>query len=103
MQIIFFFAVKTLEGLPHKLPEVLREQYIKTVLVGYLLWPLAHIINFRFIPADLRILYVNWYAALSPPFLLIKPVAQALARICIHPGDTMPAYINVYLYCSGHI
>ena len=57
---MFFFAVKTLEGLPHKLPEVLREQYLKTVLVGYLLWPLAHIINFKFIPADLRILYVNW-------------------------------------------
>ncbi|CAK0744581.1 hypothetical protein CVIRNUC_001559 [Coccomyxa viridis] len=57
--IVFFFAVKTLEGLPHKLPEVLREQYLKTVLVGYLLWPLAHIINFKFIPTDLRILYVN--------------------------------------------
>ncbi|CAL5219254.1 g1050 [Coccomyxa viridis] len=57
--VVFFFATKTLEGLPHKLPEVLREQYVKTVLAGYLLWPLAHIINFKFIPADLRILYVN--------------------------------------------
>ena len=51
-RLFFFFAVKTLEGLPHKLPEVLREQYLKTVLVGYLLWPLAHIINFKFIPTD---------------------------------------------------
>ena len=39
---------------------------MKTVLAGYLLWPLAHIINFKFIPADLRILYVNWYS--SSPF-----------------------------------
>ncbi len=45
---------------------MLREQYVKTVLVGYLLWPLAHIINFKFIPTDLRILYVNWYAHLFP-------------------------------------
>ena len=44
--------------------EVLREQYVKTVLAGYLLWPLAHIINFKFVPADLRILYVNWYSSL---------------------------------------
>ena len=35
---------------------------MKTVLAGYLLWPLAHIINFKFVPADLRILYVNWYS-----------------------------------------
>lgn len=41
---------------------MLRGQYVKTVLAGYLLWPLAHIINFKFVPADLRILYVNWYS-----------------------------------------
>jgi hypothetical protein len=103
VQIVFFFAVKTLEGLPHKLPDVLREQYVKTVLVGYLLWPLAHIINFRFIPADLRILYVNWYAALSPQFLLIKPVVQALALTRKYPGDPTPAYINVYVQFSEHV
>lgn len=57
--IVFFFATKTLEGQPHKLLETLREKYLKTVLIGYIIWPLAHIINFKFVPNDLRILYVN--------------------------------------------
>lgn len=57
--VVFFLVTKTLEGHPEKLLEVLREKYLKTVLVGYILWPLAHIINFRFVPNDLRILYVN--------------------------------------------
>lgn len=57
--VLFFFATKTLEGQPHKLMETLREKYLKTVLYGYIIWPLAHIINFKFVPNDLRILYVN--------------------------------------------
>ncbi|KAK9908887.1 hypothetical protein WJX75_004228 [Coccomyxa subellipsoidea] len=58
--VVFFFATKTLEGQPHKLIETLREKYLKTVALGYIIWPLAHIINFRFVPNDLRILYVNF-------------------------------------------
>ncbi len=57
--LVFFFATKTLEGQPHKLLEMIREKYLKTVLIGYIIWPLAHIINFKFVPNDLRILYVN--------------------------------------------
>lgn len=58
--VAFFFATKTLEGQPHKLLETLRGTYIRTLLLGYLIWPLAHIINFKFVPNDLRILYVNF-------------------------------------------
>ncbi len=58
--LVFFFATKTLEGQPHKLLETIREKYLKTVLFGYIIWPLAHIINFKFVPNDLRILYVNF-------------------------------------------
>ncbi|BDA41984.1 probable protein SYM1 [Coccomyxa sp. Obi] len=57
--LLFFFATKTLEGQPHKLLETIREKYLKTVLIGYIIWPLAHIINFKFVPNNLRILYVN--------------------------------------------
>lgn len=64
--VVFFFATKTLEGQPHKLIETLREKYLKTVALGYIIWPLAHIINFRFVPNDLRILYVN--------FVQVKPL-----------------------------
>lgn len=46
--------------------QVLREKYLKTVLVGYILWPLAHIINFRYVPGNLKILYVNCVQASSP-------------------------------------
>ena len=58
---------------------------MKTVLAGYLLWPLAHIINFKFIPADLRILYVNWYVS--------APLSE-LSRESWRPSPTL---------CSPHI
>ena len=57
--LIFFTAVKLLEGQVHKLREVLREKFLKTLAAGYLLWPLALIISFRYVPTDLRILYLN--------------------------------------------
>ena len=142
--VVFFFATKTLEGLPHKLPgqdnmcnalphsasasgdavqiispdfvcveplacclhssgltwcaEVLREQYVKTVLAGYLLWPLAHTINFKFVPADLRILYVNWYSFVCLPACLCghatSQVSHNTARAIIHASQKVVNFMT---------
>ena len=37
----------------------MQDKLIKTVAANYLLWPAAHIINFRFVPTEHRILYNN--------------------------------------------
>jgi Mpv17 / PMP22 family len=29
------------------------------MLFGYCVWPAAHVINFRYVPSDLRVLYIN--------------------------------------------
>jgi protein Mpv17 len=40
------------------------------LLANYALWPIAHLINFKFVPSEQRILYINcvqiiWSAYLS--------------------------------------
>ncbi len=39
--------------------QVIHDKLVKTVLAGYLVWPAAHVVNFRFVPSDLRVLYIN--------------------------------------------
>lgn len=37
----------------------LKAKYVPTLIAGWKLWPLAHFINFAFIPNQHRILYTN--------------------------------------------
>eukprot|EP01025_Chloroclados_australasicus_P023997 TRINITY_DN2416_c0_g1_i1.p1 TRINITY_DN2416_c0_g1~~TRINITY_DN2416_c0_g1_i1.p1 ORF type:complete len:301 (-),score=5.21 TRINITY_DN2416_c0_g1_i1:893-1714(-) len=46
------------------------QKLLPTMLANYAIWPLAHIINFRYVPSQQRILYINcvqivWSAFLS--------------------------------------
>ena len=45
--VIFYSAFKTMEGDAASIPATLREKFIPTLLAGYALWPMVHIINFR--------------------------------------------------------
>jgi protein Mpv17 len=56
---LFYATLTTLEGRPQDIPEVINEKIVKTVLAGYMVWPAAHVVNFRFVPSDLRVLYIN--------------------------------------------
>lgn len=40
-------------------PQIIREKLVKTILAGYCVWPAAHVVNFRYVPSDLRVLYIN--------------------------------------------
>lgn len=67
---VFFAVIKTLEGTPSLIIPTIKAKLIKTLLANYAIWPLAHIINFKFIPSSQRILYINcvqvvWSAYLS--------------------------------------
>ncbi|KAL0037064.1 hypothetical protein WJX77_011353 [Trebouxia sp. C0004] len=67
---VFFAVIKTLEGTPALIIPTIKAKLVKTLLANYAMWPLAHIINFKFIPSSQRILYINcvqviWSAYLS--------------------------------------
>ncbi|GMH40905.1 hypothetical protein BSKO_08809 [Bryopsis sp. KO-2023] len=66
----FFTFIRIVEGHPGQIIPTIQAELIPTVLASYALWPLAHLINFRFIPSQQRILYINavqiaWTAYLS--------------------------------------
>ena len=46
-------------GEPEKIISTIRAKFVPTILAGYTVWPLAHLINFRFISGQQRILYIN--------------------------------------------
>lgn len=67
---VFFAFIRTLEGHPDQVIPTIQEELIPTILSSYVIWPLAHLINFRFVPSQQRILYINavqivWTAFLS--------------------------------------
>ena len=45
--VVFYSAFKTMEGDAAGIPATLRDKFWPTLLAGYALWPVAHIINFR--------------------------------------------------------
>lgn len=56
---IFFASLAMMEGNGASIPAILDEKLVPTVLAGYMLWPLAHLINFKFVPSRNRLLYIN--------------------------------------------
>lgn len=56
---VFFSFVRTLEGHPELAFSTIQSELVPTLVANYALWPLAHLINFRFVPSQQRILYIN--------------------------------------------
>lgn len=50
---------KHMQGTPALIIPTIKAKLVKTLLANYAMWPLAHIINFKFIPSKQRILYIN--------------------------------------------
>ena len=53
-----------------------QDKYVSTLLAGYTVWPLVHVINFRFIPSSQRVLYIN--------------CVQVRTRACLGPLFRLP-------------
>eukprot|EP01026_Neomeris_dumetosa_P041461 TRINITY_DN3436_c0_g1_i2.p2 TRINITY_DN3436_c0_g1~~TRINITY_DN3436_c0_g1_i2.p2 ORF type:complete len:278 (+),score=18.53 TRINITY_DN3436_c0_g1_i2:60-836(+) len=66
-----FFAFNNLcQGDVDNISVDIQTKLLPTMLANYAIWPLAHIINFRYVPSQQRILYINcvqivWSAFLS--------------------------------------
>lgn len=58
--VMFFACFALLEGRSTAyLRAQLRAKFLPTLVKGFALWPAAHLINFRYVPNPMRILYVN--------------------------------------------
>ncbi|KAK9803863.1 hypothetical protein WJX73_010251 [Symbiochloris irregularis] len=67
---VFFVFVYLLQGRPEAIVPTIQRKLVPMLLCNYALWPLAHLINFKFVPQQQRILYINcvqiiWSAYLS--------------------------------------
>lgn len=66
---VFFTFVRTLEGHPEAALATIQSELVATIVANYAVWPLAHIINFRFVPSQQRILYINFVQILWTCYL----------------------------------
>jgi hypothetical protein len=57
--VLFFTVVTLLEGRPGAVGAVVSAKFWPTLAANYAIWPLAHLINFKYVPAPYRILYNN--------------------------------------------
>jgi len=57
--VIFYTIIKTMEGQSDRIMSTIKEKFWPTLLAGYTVWPLAHLINFKFIANNQRVLYIN--------------------------------------------
>lgn len=67
---VFFAFVNSFEGRPDLILPSISAKLLPMLAANYALWPLAHLINFKFVPSKQRILYINcvqilWSAYLS--------------------------------------
>lgn len=56
---VFFAFNQLLQGHPELILATIKDTLVPTLTANYALWPLAHLVNFKFIPSEQRILYIN--------------------------------------------
>jgi hypothetical protein len=57
---VYFSAISLMEGQDlDYIKSKFQNDYWKSLQANYILWPAAHIVNFRLIPSQYRIVYVN--------------------------------------------
>lgn len=49
---VYFAVIKTLEGSPELILATLQSKFVPTLAANYVIWPIAHLINFRFVPSE---------------------------------------------------
>ncbi|KAG2484417.1 hypothetical protein HYH03_016831 [Edaphochlamys debaryana] len=74
---MFFVAIKLLEGKPGDIGPTLKKSYVKALLGGYLLWPVAGVLNFALLPNEYRLLFNNCVNIVWTCFLSIMSSGDA--------------------------
>lgn len=55
----FIISMPALQGHPEATIPAIQNKLIPMMLANFAVWPIAHLINFKFIPSQQRILYIN--------------------------------------------
>lgn len=79
--------------------QVLREKFVKTILAGYCVWPAVHVLNFRFVPGELRVLFVNCVQAclLLAPTFAVRMGQWPPLHTCQYRGSRSGALYNRHI------
>jgi protein Mpv17 len=85
---VYFALIKAMEGEPAAIIPTIQAKFWPTLAANYMIWPLAHLINFRFVKSEYRILYNNavcvaWLTYLS---LITHSKVDLLALLHISSG-----------------
>lgn len=97
MTVVFLTFLTTLEGRPETIATVLQTKLLPILAANFTLWPMAHLVNFKFVPPEQRILFNNVVAIVWTTWLSWKcggPVGGGHAGT---PRDALAAGIP----CAG--
>lgn len=108
---IFFTALLTLEGDVAKVPKKIEEEWWPAVKTNWVVWVPAQLLNFRFVPGNLQVLFSNvvglfWNSYLS--FIshtaahaahpaVVEPAVEPAVELAVEPADvaaTKPLLVN---------
>lgn len=59
MTAVYFSALRLMEGHPDAIMATLHAKFLPTLAANWVIWPVAHLVNFRFVPSEQRLLYNN--------------------------------------------
>ena len=87
--VLFFACFTLLEGRSMAyLRSQLRAKFLPTLVKGFALWPAAHLVNFRYVPNGMRILYVN--------MVQVRPFKSCLGGRAAAAQHGMPHSLSIW-------
>jgi len=91
-------------GQSDKITQTLKDKFWPTLLAGYAVWPLAHVINFRFIPNSQRVLYIN---AVNVSCLVYHNAMYSYTCVswlmCLSALDVPHLYCDIYCLFQAYL
>ena len=123
--VILYTYLQAAHGDLAGIPEVLQDKVVPTLLANYAVWPLAHALNFYYVPTEQRILYNNFIAvrhlngivawplvigaSCAAPCALKHLILQSRLHLCTvlyHNGELGCHFVQVcwttWLSCLAH-
>lgn len=82
---VFFSLLLTLEGEADKVPEKLAQDWWPAVKANWVVWVPAQLINFRFVPGSLQVLFSNVVGLFWNMYMSLVSHSEAHAPIEVEP------------------
>jgi protein Mpv17 len=69
---VLYAYLSAIHGDFTEIPAVLSEKVVPTLMANYAVWPLAHALNFYYVPTEQRILYNNFIAVRNASAVVVS-------------------------------